>query len=105
MVQANAFKREQGRPGGRARRASRVTLAERMRGAVHIGQLLPGEVFAGFFRVVRLIKAGGMGAVYEVRHTHTNKRHALKVMLPEIVANPDTVQDFALNDQRSERGR
>ena len=30
-------------------------------------QLLPGATFLGRYQVVRCIKAGGMGAVYEVR--------------------------------------
>ena len=39
-----------------------------------IPNLLPDQVFAQRYRVVRLLKAGGMGAVYEVRHTATDKR-------------------------------
>jgi serine/threonine protein kinase len=39
------------------------------------------KVIAGRYRVVRLIARGGMGAVYEVEHSHTGQRHALKVLL------------------------
>jgi len=39
------------------------------------------KVIAGRYRVLRLIARGGMGAVYEVEHTHTGQRHALKVLL------------------------
>jgi len=42
--------------------------------------LLPGSVFAGRYRVEKCIAEGGMGAVYEVLHTETGRRHALKVM-------------------------
>jgi serine/threonine-protein kinase len=49
--------------------------------------LAPGSVFQSRYEVVRCIKAGGMGAVYEVVHTETRRRRALKVMLPSIVAN------------------
>jgi serine/threonine-protein kinase len=41
--------------------------------------------FAGRYRVVRRIAAGGMGAVFEVVHIETQRRRALKVMLPELV--------------------
>ncbi|HRI64267.1 MAG TPA: serine/threonine-protein kinase, partial [Polyangium sp.] len=44
-----------------------------------------GAIFADRYRVVRCIAAGGMGAVYEVIHTETERRRALKVMHPYIV--------------------
>ena len=43
------------------------------------------NVFAGRYRVVRNIAAGGMGAVYEVVHTETERHLALKVLLPSLV--------------------
>lgn len=42
--------------------------------------LSEGTLFGARYRIVRCIAAGGMGAVYEVIHTETNRRHALKVM-------------------------
>lgn len=42
--------------------------------------LVPGTVFAGRYRVLRRIAAGGMGAVFEVLHLETQRRRALKVM-------------------------
>ncbi len=39
------------------------------------------ELIAGRYRPVRLIGKGGMGAVYEVEHIHTEQRLALKVLL------------------------
>ena len=50
--------------------------------------LQAGEVFAGRYRVVRLVKAGGMGAVYEVRHVANDKRWALKVMHSQLARDP-----------------
>ncbi|HVY28804.1 MAG TPA: serine/threonine-protein kinase [Polyangiaceae bacterium] len=44
--------------------------------------------FAGRYQVLRRIAGGGMGAVYEVLHIETNRRRALKVMLPELTASP-----------------
>ncbi len=46
-----------------------------------------GDIFAKYYRVERLLKAGGMGAVYVVQHTETGKRQALKLMRAEIVAD------------------
>jgi len=46
---------------------------------------LTGHLFAGRYRVTRLIRAGGMGAVYEAVHDGTRRRVALKVMRPELV--------------------
>ncbi|MEM6292826.1 MAG: protein kinase [Myxococcota bacterium] len=42
--------------------------------------LAPGSVFAGEYRVIRRLGAGGMGAVYEAEQQSTRKRRALKVL-------------------------
>jgi hypothetical protein len=42
--------------------------------------LEPGIVVAGKLRVVRMLGAGGMGAVYEVEHQITKHRRAMKLM-------------------------
>src|SRR5262249_22261300 len=55
---------------------------------VNPGALPIGSTFHGRYQIVRRIKAGGMGAVYEVVHLETRRRRALKVMLPSIVADP-----------------
>jgi serine/threonine protein kinase len=47
-------------------------------------RLPEGRVFGGRWRVVRCLRAGGMGAIYEVVHVETEGRCALKVMLPEV---------------------
>lgn len=59
-------------------------------------QLATGARFHGRYEVVRCIKTGGMGAVYEVIHAETRRRAALKVMLPSVVANPDMRARFKL---------
>jgi serine/threonine-protein kinase len=56
--------------------------------------LAEGSVFAGRYRIVRSIAQGGMGAVYEVVHTETQRRRALKVMLPNMVQNQDMRDRF-----------
>lgn len=45
-------------------------------------------LFHDRYRVTRCIKVGGMGAVYEVADEATNRRRALKVMLPRIIDDP-----------------
>jgi tRNA A-37 threonylcarbamoyl transferase component Bud32 len=52
--------------------------------------------FAGRYRVVRRIAAGGMGAVFEVVHVETQRRRALKVMLPELVSNQELRDRFQM---------
>jgi serine/threonine-protein kinase len=49
--------------------------------------LAVGEVFGNGYRIVRRSKAGGMGAIYEVIHLGTRRRRALKVLLPQLVAD------------------
>lgn len=54
----------------------------------------PGAIVAGKLRVIRRVGAGGMGAVYEVEHTITKHRRALKVMLAGAGGSPALVQRF-----------
>lgn len=51
--------------------------------------LAPGSVFYGRYRIVKRLAAGGMGAVYEVLDEKTDKRRALKVMLPRALEDSD----------------
>ena len=66
------------------------------RGAlVSSGTLSPGDVFHGRYRIVRAIKSGGMGTVYEVVDDNTASPRALKVMLPSALADADQRARFA----------
>jgi serine/threonine protein kinase len=58
--------------------------------------LQPGTLFRDRYRVVRAIKAGGMGAVYEVVDARTDARCALKVMLLNLVEDAELRGRFAL---------
>ncbi|MDI1482242.1 protein kinase [Polyangium sp. y55x31] len=57
--------------------------------------LVPDALFHGRYRVIRCIKAGGMGAVYEVADEATRRRRALKVMLPGTIEDPILRERFA----------
>src|SRR5580704_5559526 len=56
--------------------------------------LAVGTLFASRYRVVRRIATGGMGAVYEVIHLETERRRALKVMLPHILESEELRERF-----------
>ena len=56
---------------------------------------LVGQLFDGNYEVVRVIGEGGMGRVYEARHTrlHT-KRFAVKLLHHELAREPEVVTRF-----------
>ncbi len=58
--------------------------------------LQPAMVFGGDFRVVRALRAGGMGAVYVVDQISTGKQRALKVLSAELEGDPATRERFVL---------
>ncbi len=55
----------------------------------HIGQILDRK-----YRITRLVGAGGMGTVYEAEHILLSRKVAVKVMHPEYVSNPESVERF-----------
>ncbi|APR77943.1 Putative serine/threonine-protein kinase pknH [Minicystis rosea] len=58
--------------------------------------LVSDTVFAGRYRVVRALASGAMGGVYEVVHIETQRRRALKIMLPHIVHDAAMRERFLL---------
>jgi tRNA A-37 threonylcarbamoyl transferase component Bud32 len=56
--------------------------------------LAPGASFAEQFRVVRRLSEGGMGAVYIVEQVATGALRALKLMHPQLVADPKLRKRF-----------
>ncbi|UQA62460.1 serine/threonine-protein kinase [Polyangium aurulentum] len=58
------------------------------------GDLTPGLVIQGRYRIEKLIGRGGMGAVYAVRHVNTGEICALKLLLPALASNPAAVERF-----------
>jgi eukaryotic-like serine/threonine-protein kinase len=59
-------------------------------------RLTPGSVFAGDYKVVRPLRTGGQGSIYVVEQLSTSKQRALKLMLPELVAQPASRKRFEL---------
>ena len=51
-------------------------------------------IIAGRYVPQRLIAKGGMGAVYEVEHSRTGQRFALKVLLSGLGASRDALERF-----------
>jgi len=56
--------------------------------------LSEASLFAGRYRIGKSIAHGGMGAVYEATHTETERRCALKVMLPDLVQSQEMRDRF-----------
>lgn len=61
--------------------------------AVPATRLEPGDTFAGYVIEQRL-GAGGMGAVYKVRHPALKKSFALKILLESLTEDPSFAQRF-----------
>jgi serine/threonine protein kinase len=55
---------------------------------------LIGKVLDRKYRIVRVIGVGGMGTVYEAEHIVISRHVALKVLSPEFVERPETVERF-----------
>ena len=58
--------------------------------------LEPGAVVGGDFRIVRCLRAGGMGSVYLAEQLSTGAQRAVKVMRPELVDDDSTRKRFLL---------
>lgn len=54
-----------------------------------------GTLVANKYRIVRVLGEGGMGIVYEAVHEKLSQKVALKVLRPEILAEPELVTRFA----------
>ena len=55
---------------------------------------LVGQILAERYRIVRLLGEGGMGQVYEAKHLNINKRFAIKLLRPEVIGSPQSLQRF-----------
>lgn len=68
-----------------------------------MSRLEPGSVFGRDFRIIKALRAGGMGAVYVAFQISTGKERALKVMAPALAADPATRERFVLEAQAAGR--
>jgi eukaryotic-like serine/threonine-protein kinase len=56
--------------------------------------VIPGSEIEGKYEILRKIREGGMGAVYEVRHRLLDERRVIKVIHPHLVSSPELVERF-----------
>ncbi|WP_394850602.1 protein kinase [Pendulispora brunnea] len=59
------------------------------------GTLVVGEIIAGKFRVDRILGQGGMGVVVLATHLVLEEQFALKLLRPELAADPEIVERFS----------
>jgi eukaryotic-like serine/threonine-protein kinase len=55
---------------------------------------LVGSIVADRYHVLRMLGEGGMGQVYLAEHVKMGRKSALKVMRPNMVADPDAISRF-----------
>jgi len=63
-------------------------------GSMQVGMLAPGAAFGPRYHVIRLLGAGGMGAVYQAWDNELGVAVALKVIRPEVMMDPDGARDL-----------
>ena len=61
---------------------------ERFRASDGAGPLRAGQTFGTRYQIIRLLGVGGMGAVYQAHDAELGEVVALKVIRPEVMANP-----------------
>jgi tetratricopeptide (TPR) repeat protein/predicted Ser/Thr protein kinase len=54
----------------------------------------PGKVLAERYEILRLIGHGGMGAVYEAQDRELDRKVAIKIIRPELAADPEIIRRF-----------
>src|SRR5436190_16144193 len=64
---------------------------------------LLGQTLAGKYLVEKLIKRGGMGAVYEGKHVLMDKTVAIKVLHPALALDDDVVRRFSREAKAASR--
>ena len=60
----------------------------------HVGPLAPGQPFGVRYRVLSVLGAGGMGVVYKAWDEELGVAVALKIVRPEITADPFVGQEM-----------
>ncbi|MGI4732253.1 MAG: protein kinase domain-containing protein [Janthinobacterium lividum] len=62
--------------------------------AAHVGAIRTGDVLNNMFEVRRAVARGGMGEVFEGANVITDERVAIKVILPQLAADPHVISLF-----------
>jgi tetratricopeptide (TPR) repeat protein len=62
--------------------------------ALTAGRLLPGQSFGARYRIIKLLGSGGMGAVYQAWDEDLGLVVALKLVRPEIAADPHAASEI-----------
>src|SRR4030095_14739311 len=65
--------------------------------------LQTGQILDGKYRIIRELGSGAMGAVYEGENVRIHRRVAIKVLLPALAENRDTVNRFEREAQAAGR--
>ena len=65
----------------------------------------PGDVVGGRFELVRVLGAGGTGAVFEARHRVIGRRVAVKLLLPELAMHSSVARRFLQEAQSASEVR
>jgi len=68
-------------------------MTETLRTPVH--ELATGSTFAGRYQVIEELGKGGMGRVYKVFDAKINEKVALKLIMPEIASDRETLERFS----------
>ncbi|MCC6558198.1 MAG: protein kinase [Polyangiaceae bacterium] len=63
----------------------------------------PGEIIGGKYRILRLLGAGGMGAVYEGENTRIKRRVAIKLLHAAVSSQAESVTRFEREAQAAAR--
>jgi serine/threonine protein kinase len=66
-------------------------------------QLVPGQIFAGRYRIQRFIAKGGFGLVYAAEQIDTEAKVALKVIWSHVVESEDALEQFKLEARLASR--
>ena len=80
------------RPTGTA--AKRQPTSHKPRASGDTGPLAPGEPFGPRYHIIRLLGLGGMGAVYQAWDEELAVAVAIKVIRPEVMADPTAARDI-----------
>ncbi len=73
---------------------ARLVTASQLAAQAHLEDPLIGAVLSGRYVLSRRIGTGGMGVVYEARHTTLGKRFAVKILREQATASDDAVARF-----------